>query len=293
MQNFRGRTAVITGGASGIGRAMADRFAKEGMNIVLADIEVGTLERAVEELRAAGVTALGVPTDVGHFEQIEELARRSFEAFGSVHILCNNAGVASDGAPSWAQSANDWQWVMNVNLWSVVHGIRAFVPRMIEQNDEGHVVNTASLAGLFAMPMAAPYHVTKFGVVALTESLFYEFATVKSQLGASVVCPAWVKTRILESGRNRPEELKNSGAQAPDSGLMKAFRKRIEEQGLTPSYIAERVFTAVRDKQLYVFTHPEFKDAVRWRMENILNERNPTLEGALGGMAKDMKVKPD
>ena len=290
MQNFIGKTAVVTGGASGIGRAMADRFAREGMRIVLADIEQSALDRAVDEMRTAGAEVIGVKTDVADCGQVEALAARTVEAFGGVHILCNNAGVASDGATSWQQSAKDWQWVMGVNLWSVIHGIRTFVPLMLEQNDEGHIVNTASLAGLFAMPMAAPYHVTKFGVVALSESLFYEFATIGAKLGVSVLCPAWVKTRILESSRNRPAELRNEGASGPDAGLMAAFQKRIEEQGLEPSYIAERVFDAVRDNQLYILTHPEFKDSLRWRMENILNDRNPTLSGALGGMAKDMKT---
>ncbi len=289
MKQFKSKTAVITGGASGIGRAMADRFAAEGMNIVLADIEETALGLAVRQMRTAGANVIGVPTDVSRGDQVEALARASLEAFGGVHILCNNAGVASDGAPSWAQTAHDWQWVINVNLMSVVHGIRAFVPLMIDQNDEGHVVNTASLAGLVAMPMAAPYHATKFGVVAITESLFLEFAMQKTKLGASVLCPAWVKTRILDSARNRPAELRNSNQPKLDSNLKAAYSKRIEQQGLEPAHIAERVFNAVRDGQLYILSHPEFNNAIRWRHENILNERNPTLEGALGGMAEELK----
>jgi len=289
MQHFTGKTAVVTGGASGIGRAMAERFAREGMRIVLADIETAALERAVEEMKHAGAEVIGVPTDVSHYEQIDALARRTIEAFGAVHILCNNAGVASDGAPSWRQSAQDWQWVINVNLWSVIHGIRAFVPLMLEQNEEGHVVNTASLAGLLAMPMAAPYHVTKFGVVALTESLFLEFSSANSKLGASVLCPAWVKTNILNSARNRPQDLQNETAPTRDTGLEAAFRKRIDAEGLDPSYIADRVFNAVRDNQLYILTHPEFNPAISWRTNNIITERNPTLEAVLGGMKNEMK----
>ena len=288
MLHFTGKTAVVTGGASGIGRAMADRFAREGMRIVLADIEAAALERAVDEMQRNGADVIGVPADVSHFDQVDALAARAVEAFGGVHILCNNAGVASNGAPSWAQSAKDWEWVINVNLWSVIHGIRAFVPRMLHQNDEGHVVNTASLAGLLAMPQAAPYHVTKFGVVALTESLYLEFVSTQSKLGASVLCPAWVKTNILSSARNLPAPLKNDREDPIDGSLEAAFRKRIEAEGLDASHVAERVFQAVRGNQLYILTHPEFNPAIRWRTDNIVAERNPTLEGVLGGMKKEL-----
>jgi NAD(P)-dependent dehydrogenase (short-subunit alcohol dehydrogenase family) len=288
MIHFQGKTAVITGGASGIGRAMAERFAQEGMRIVLADIEAPALERAVDDMQQNGAEVIGVCADVSHYEQVEALAARAVEAFGGVHILCNNAGVASNGAPAWKQSAKDWEWVINVNLWSVIHGIRAFVPRMLSQDEEGHVVNTASLAGLLAMPLAAPYHVTKFGVVALTESLYLEFASAQAKLGVSVLCPAWVKTNILESARNRPASLRNDHEDPIDGSLEAAFRKRIEAEGLDASHVAARVFQAVRDNQLYILTHPEFNNAIRWRVENIVAGRNPSIEGVLGGMKKEL-----
>lgn len=287
MKNFEDRVAVVTGGASGIGRGMAERFGAEGMKIVLADIEQGALDRAVEELRSKGVRAAGVVCDVASAEQVGELARRSVEAFGGVHIICNNAGVASDPVPSWEQTEKDWQWVLNVNLMGVIHGIRAFVPIMLAQGDEGHVVNTASLAGLLAMPQAAPYHASKFAVVGISESLYLEFLAIQSRLRVSVLCPAWVRTNIMESSRNRPADLSN-GFERQESAWAQAYKKRIHVEGLTTEYVSQRVFEAVRDEQLYILTHPEFMDAIRWRMENILAERNPTLESAIGGLKKDV-----
>jgi NAD(P)-dependent dehydrogenase (short-subunit alcohol dehydrogenase family) len=289
VKSFTGRTAVITGGASGIGRAVADRFAREGMRIVLADIEQSPLDRAVAEMNASGAQVIGVRTDVADYSQLEALAQESIETFGAIHILCNNAGVASQPANSWEQTGKDWKWVLDVNLWGIINGIRAFVPIMLKQDDEGHVINTASLAGLLSMPGAAPYHASKSAVVAITESLHLEFAAIKSKLRASVLCPAWVKTQILDSARNRPASLSHE-ERRPVSRLAEAYRKRITEQGLPPEFVADRVFEAVRDEKLYIWTHPEFKDAVRWRMENIINERNPSLEAALGGMAKDMEA---
>lgn len=279
---------MITGGASGIGRAMADRFAREGMRIVLADIEPGALDHAVEEIGGSGADVIGVRCDVSHYAEVEALARRSVEAFGAVHVLCNNAGVASEPAPSWEQTDKDWEWVLNVNLGGVINGIRAFVPAMLRHGEDGHVVNTASLAGLLSMPMGAPYHASKFAVVAISESLHLEFAMNKARLGVSVLCPAWVNTRILDSARNRPAGLSNESARV-SSEMAAAYRRRIETQGLPPEFVADRVFEAVRDEKLYILTHPEFNDFVRLRMENVVNERNPTLEAALGGMAKEVQ----
>ena len=276
MKTFKGRTAVVTGGASGIGRAMAERFSREGMNVVLADIEQSALDGAVSEMRAAGAKVIGVTTDVSEFAQVEALAHRTVKEFGAVHIICNNAGVSAGPAPSWELTDADWRWVINVNLWGVIHGIRAFVPIMIKQDDEGHVVNTASLAGLVAMPTVAPYHATKFAVVATSESLYLEFLTTKSKLRVSVLCPAWVRTKIMDSERNRPAGLSNDTPRAK-SAFSDEYRKRIDVEGLPTEFVAEKVFEAVRDERLYILTHPEFNETVRRRMKNILDQRNPKV----------------
>src|SRR5580704_858485 len=196
MRDLKGKVAVVTGAASGIGRAMAERFARERMRIVLADVEATPLAQAREEIGRGGVEAIAVRTDVSRWEQVEELARRTFEAFGTAHVICNNAGIGAGGASAWETSMADWEWTIGVNLWGVIHGVRAFVPRLVEQG-EGHVVNTASIAGLVTVPGMAPYCVTKQGVVALSECLHHDL-TIKTagKVKVSVLCPAWVKTKI-------------------------------------------------------------------------------------------------
>ncbi len=286
MNQFRDRVAVITGGASGIGRAMADRFAREGMRIVIGDVEVAALDKTVRELKSQRTEAVGVHCDVAELAQVEALAAAAFDNFGAVHILCNNAGVASQAAPCWAQTDADWKWVLGVNLWGVIHGIRAFVPRMLKQGSEGHIVNTASLAGLLSMPYGAPYNVSKFGVVALTEALHYELAISGAKLKASVLCPAWVRTNILDSDRNRPAELGAAGTPEINEEWTKAFRSRLDE-GLTAETVAERVFQAVCEEQLYIWTHPEYKPTVQMRMEDIVAGRNPDIRKMMGGLAGD------
>ncbi len=194
MKEFKGKVAVVTGAASGIGRAMAERFAAEGMKVVLADIEQEALAQAEAKMKAAGATVLAVRTDVSSASGVQALAGRTIDAFGAVHILCNNAGVPPVVGPSWELTEADWQWVLGVNLWGVLHGIRVFVPIMLGQDSEGHVVNTASMAGLLSLPWAATYDVAKHGVVTLSESLHGELAAVGSKLKVSVLCPGWVKT---------------------------------------------------------------------------------------------------
>jgi NAD(P)-dependent dehydrogenase (short-subunit alcohol dehydrogenase family) len=288
VKEFKGRVAVITGGASGIGRGLADRFAREGMKIVIGDIEQAALDQAVAELARSGADCAGVRCDVSEYAEVERLANAAYDTFGAVHLLCNNAGVSSQAAPSWAQTEADWKWVLGVNLWGVIHGIRAFVPHMLAQKSEGHIVNTASLSGLLSMPYGAPYNVSKFGVVALTEALHFELAIAQSKLKTSVLCPAWVSTRILDSARNRPPELVNPRQPEIDEAWAQAFRARLAE-GLTPETVAERVYEAVRDEQLYIWTHPEYKPAVRVRMEEVVEGRNPDIEKKLGGLGKEAK----
>ena len=278
MKDFRDKVAVITGGASGIGRAMADRFAAAGMKIVLADVEKNALARAEEEMRATGATVRSVPTDVSQPEQVEALARATLDAFGAVHVLCNNAGVAAAG-PSWEHSLKDWQWVLGVNLWGVIYGVRSFVPLMLRQDTECHVVNTASMAGLVAAPFMSIYNVAKYGVVALSESLHHELALQQSKVKVSVLCPAWVKTNIMDSERNRPQKLSNldTPPPPPEAEVMQQTARQFLEQGLAPSRVAELVFEAVRDERFYILTHPEWKAMVESRMQDILQDRSPGM----------------
>src|SRR5438067_2268497 len=213
MKDLKGKVAVVTGGASGIGNGMATRFAEEGMKVVLADVEEGPLADAEKKLTDAGATVLAVPTDVSKGDQMDALAAKTFETFGTAHVVCNNAGVAT-GGPMWQLTEADWQWVLGVNLWGVIHGVRVFAGRLVEQG-EGHIVNTASIAGLTSAPLMGPYDVSKHGVVTLSETLASELALHGSPVKVSVLCPGWVNTRIHEADRNRPSELRQDNPENP------------------------------------------------------------------------------
>ena len=276
MKEFRDRVAVVTGGASGIGRGMAERFGAEGMKVVLADVEEKALRLAEAEFREKGIDVLGVQTDVSKQEEIEKLAQQTLDAFGAVHIVCNNAGVAGAWGPTWANTLDDWNWIMGVNLWGVIHGVRTFLPIMLEQGDEGHIVNTASLAGL--MSGRGIYGVTKQAVVALSESLYNDLKVMDAKIGVSVLCPGWVDTNIHDANRNRPTELARTADVIPD-----AQREQVEtmvrnflKTGLKPSAIADQVFDAIRDDKLYIITHPEMDFIFKERFDNILSRTNPT-----------------
>jgi len=276
MKEFEEKVAVVTGAASGIGRAMAERFAAEGMKVVLADIEEGALARAEAEMREKSVCVLSVVTDVSKGEDIEKLAQETLDAFGAVHVVCNNAGVTDRGGAIWQKTLADWEWVMGANLWGVIHGVRVFVPIMLEQGDEGHVVNTASLAGLMAGG-GNTYGVTKHGVVSLSESLYLELQTAGAKISASVLCPGWVNTDILDAERNRPPELANPAQELDPT--VEAGRKMVQgllESGLSPDNVADQVLNAIRDDQFYILTHPEMTPVVERRMKDILEGRNPT-----------------
>lgn len=281
MKEFKDKVAVITGAGSGIGFAMADRFAALGMKVVLADVDESALEVAERTLRDKGAPVTSFGVDVSKADQVEQLAAHVFESLGAAHVLCNNAGVAVGGL-SWSHSLEDWQWVMGVNLWGVIHGIRAFVPRMIAQGTEGHVVNTASVAGLISSPYMSIYDVTKHAVVTLTESLKMELELSGTSIGASVLCPGFVATKIHESERNRPDSLK--AAAGGESGQQEAMRDLARQQieaGMNPATVAEMVLEAIRDDRFYVLTHPNFSKLIRTRMENILEGRTPRFEPAL------------
>ncbi|MDO8612886.1 MAG: SDR family NAD(P)-dependent oxidoreductase [Dehalococcoidia bacterium] len=284
MKEFRDRVAVVTGAASGIGRAMAERFAAEGMKVVLADIEEEALAKAESEMSAEGATVIAVRTDVSKAADVEALAQKTIDGFGAVHIVCNNAGVGPAEGAIWELTETDWRWVLGVNLWGVIHGIRAFVPVMLKQDSEGHIVNSASVAGLLTAPFVATYCVAKHGVVTLSESLHRELAQVGSKVKVSVLCPAWVKTQLMDGHRNRPTELQNAPDQdtpTPQATVMNQAFRQLVASGTDPREIGDIVVNAIRDEKFYILPHPEWKEQVRVRMEDILEERIPSVEPGL------------
>ena len=282
MRDLKDKVAVVTGAASGIGRAMAERFASVGMKVVLADIEEGALAQAESDMKASGADALAVTTDVANARDVEALAKRTIDAFGAVHVLCNNAGVGPVTGATWELTEADWQWVLGVNLLGVTHGIRAFVPIMLEQDSDCHIVNTASVAGLISAPYFATYDVAKHGVVTLSESLYLELAAVGSKVRVSVLCPAWVKTDLMDGARNRPVELRNEDeTMGPQAAVMDQAVRQLVAGGSDPAGISEAVITAIRDEKFYILPHAEWKEQVRTRMEDILEERNPSTEPGL------------
>lgn len=277
MKEFKGKVAVVTGAASGIGRAIAERLAREGMKVVLADVEQGALSKAEAEMKASGASVMAVRTDVSKSKDVEALAGKTVDTFGAVHVLCNNAGVAVGGF-SWERTAADWEWGLGVNLWGVIHGVRVFVPIMLAQGTEGHVVNTASMAGLVSLPGMSVYSVAKYGIVALSEAMHHELTLSGAKLKVSVLCPGWVNTRLMDSERNRPAELVNEEEPTPAAEALRETVRRLLATGLTPETVADHVFNAIRDERFYILTHPDMKEAIRTRMENILEERNPTFD---------------
>ena len=281
MQQLQGRVAVITGAASGIGLALAQACAREDMKLVLADIETDPLLRVQAQLRAEGVAAVAQTADVMDEAQVIALADTAYREFGAVHLLCNNAGVAAPAlrAPSWETSAAEWQWVLGVNLSGVAHGVRAFVPRMLAGGEEGHVVNTASVAGLISGP--GPYFASKHGVVCLSEALYKELRAAGARLSASVLCPGLVRTAILDAERNRPAafgprtDLQSASASVRQAAA--SFRESLQS-GYAPSQVADAVLDGVRADRFYIVpAQPPLVDLVRLRLQDILEGRNPTL----------------
>ena len=260
MNEFRGKTAVVTGGAGGIGRALALTFAGEGMNIVIADVEMDAAAQTATEIEAMGVRCLTVETDVANRAAVGALADRAFAELGGAHILCNNAGVVSWGA-SHLLTDHDWDWVIGVDLLGAVYGVQAFLKRMVEQDEPCHIVNTASIAGLVAHPGIAPYNVSKFAVVALTESLRLDLA--ETQVGASVLCPGGVRTRIMESDRNRPQAMGGPGDFQERAGSM-------PPDPIDPMIVGRRVLEAIKADAPYIVTHKEQKAMVEGRFAPIL-----------------------
>ena len=280
MREFRDKVAVITGAASGIGRALADRCAQERMKVVLADIEEPALVQAHDELRGTGADVLAVRTDVSKVADVEQLADKTLGTFGAVHLLMNNAGVFTPDWWIWDTTLDDWKWLVDVNLWGVVHGIRVFVPIMLKQDADCHVVNTASIGGLFSVAGLGAYSATKFAVVALSETLHHELELVGARVRVSVLCPGNVPTRILEAARNRPPgshgTQREDGSQPMAMGFEWKGWQRIGSDSIRPERVAEVAFEGIENDQFYILTHPQYGCIVRARMEDIVHARNPT-----------------
>lgn len=276
MQDFEGRVAVITGAASGFGREFARLGAARGMKLVLADVQADALAATEAELRAAGAEVVSERADVSRAEDVARLAERAYAAFGAVHLLFNNAGVGSGGL-IWENSERDWQWVLGVNLWGVIHGVRQFVPRMLAGGEPGHVVNTASVAGLLNAPNMGVYNVSKHAVVSLTESLYHDLKLVQANIGASVLCPAYVPTGIAQSHRNRPDELRDDAAPtASQRAAQAAISKAVQGGRMSAAEVAQATFEAIAAERFYVFTHPQIMPTVELRFADVLQGRNPT-----------------
>ena len=277
MNEFENKTAVVTGAASGIGLELAKLFAEQGMNVVLADIEQDRLTAAVESVAALGADTLGVVTDVGSGASVAALCEASVARFGSVQVLCNNAGVYTGGL-LWEQTEDDYEWLMRVNQWGVIHGLRHFVPQMIAQGDACHIVNTSSMASLCTLPFAGIYHMTKHAVLALSECLFHELAMTAPQVNVSCLCPELVNTGIATSARNRPADLAKENVTDMQKMSMTAITDATAES-LAPRVLAERVLQGIKDNMFYLLPPGDntWRDTANVRLEDIRQVRNPTF----------------
>lgn len=281
MDLTAGKIAVVTGAASGIGLALAERFADSGLHLVLADVDEVGLADAGERIASRGVETLEVRTDVSDEAAVQALAASCIERFGAVHVLCNNAGVESTADP-WFGPLSSWEWVLNVNLWGVIHGVRAFLPTMIEQG-QGHIVNTASMAGL--MPGFGPsYDASKHAVVALTENLYASMASAGQPVGVSVLCPGWVRTRLLDANRNWPADLGDAPPPGLGAEIVERHVGRAIDEGMTPAAVADLVADAVTANRYWVLSHPDFVEVAAQRWHSIVEGRNPDLQVDVPGL---------
>jgi NAD(P)-dependent dehydrogenase (short-subunit alcohol dehydrogenase family) len=277
MKELKGKVAAVTGAASGLGRAMALAFADEGMRVALGD--VGDLSEVCAAVERRGVSALAMKLDVSKAQEVEAFAELIDKQLGGAHVVCNNAGVSPLGA-AWETSLGDWQWIMGVNLWGVIHGVKSFVPRLIKRN-EGHVVNTASVAGIINPPGSGAYNVTKHAVVALSETLHHDLRERGSAVGVSVLCPAYVPTGIADSERNRPAGLEPTVKSKEMLAREAMLKKAVASGRLSADDVAKAVVQAVKAERFYILTHPRIRGAIAARMEDILGERAPRNPMAL------------
>ncbi|UCG82080.1 MAG: SDR family NAD(P)-dependent oxidoreductase [Dehalococcoidia bacterium] len=281
MKDFKGKVAVVTGAASGIGLALAERFAAEGMKVVLADIEEKALQSAVEKVKATGAEAIAVRTDVSIADEVDDLARKTIDAFGEVHIVCNNAGVIR-GGQSWETPIKDYEWVLGVNFWGVIHGIRSFMSILIEQDVEAHVVNTASSSGLNCTPYTAAYCISKHAVVVLSECMYHELVLSGSKIGVSVLLPTAVNTSIGSAERNRPDRFKHDDKRSADiADLITNATNESLAKGIPPAMAADQVLQAIREGRFYILSGGDDLKGL-WgvilnRLDDIRELRNPTF----------------
>ncbi|MFN7643069.1 MAG: SDR family oxidoreductase [Burkholderiales bacterium] len=276
MKAFAGKVAVITGAGSGFGREFARTGAALGMKLALADVQADALAATVAELEGQGAQVFGETVDVSNAEDVERLAARTLDTFGGAHLLFNNAGVAVGGL-AWESSARDWEWVLGVNVWGVIHGVRVFTPIMLAQGGEAHIVNTASVAGLVNPQMMAAYNVSKHAVVSLSETLHHDLKLVGSSVAVSVLCPAFVPTGINASDRNRPADLANDAPPTASQAALKAqLDKAVTSGKITAPQVSSMTFDAIREQRFYVITHEKMMPSIELRLQDVVQRRNPS-----------------
>ena len=281
MELTAGKVAVVTGAASGIGLALAERFARAGLDVVLADVEPAALEAAEQQVAGLGAKTLAVPTDVSDEAEVQALAAAAVDRFGAVHVVCNNAGVLTDADP-WLGPISAWKWVLGVNLWGVIHGIRAFLPVLALQG-EGHFVNTASVAGL--LPGFGPsYDASKHAVVAISEDLYQAMQVAALPVGVSVLCPGWVRTSLVDAARNWPAGLGEVPESAVTAQVTAPHVRRVIAEGIAPAAVADLVAEAVTADRFWVFTHPQFTEIALRRWQHIAEGENPEIDVEVPGL---------
>jgi len=279
MKSLKGKVVAVTGAASGLGRSMALAFAAEGMDVALGDVDETNLSLVEKEVNATGVRSAALRVDVSRAQDVEAFRDLALERLGGIHLVCNNAGVSPLGSV-WESTPADWQWTLGVNLWGVIHGVHAFTPHLIAQN-EGHIVNTASVSGLISPPGSGAYNVTKHAVVALSETLHHELRERNAAVGVSVLCPAYVPTGIVDSERNRPKDLPASERSPETLARQAMLRKAVASGKISADQVAQAVVAAVKEERFYILTHPRIKGAIQARMEDILEGRAPRNPMAL------------